>query len=548
MSDSMLTTSGYTLILTQKECIELSSLQDNVRKVQSYLNNAYASIVQQYDDQVYELIKLGYKQGKFRDALTEIIGKPYLEWELTGNRNRYWRMLCAHVYQQYASRYERKQIIEIIKTGNYTSSTQELWDELRSHKLYPTQPELINIFKQISKGNESVFKITQVPLDYTTGDEKNVNQEIDSNKIKVSIQCNRKKWYELEYEIPDHITQIITHISKPSIVLLDNEDIRIEYAVETVAPISTGANILGVDLGQVKKFTAASLDENGEYSQELSLGKELEQNTRKEQYLLKNKNALYDKKTHIAELLKHQDNVDMSLVEKYQLLDEEYHNVRSKLSRLKEHSSWLIARDVTIHAIEQECAQIQVEKLSWVSNSDNQGKWDYSVTQQRIAHKAGKYGVMLEHVNPAYTSWEYPEEYAENPAPLAEYDPLTRELINKNGDRLDKDYTASIAIAARYPLKECKGKNKKKKSRKRKIQPKQLRDKHSPTPKRARKKVLREFTQRELEIIQELLAQEVELNGFVLSLSESVVTSTSGVMSDNDSQLVSNGDYDLVHS
>ena len=120
--------------------------------------------------------------------------------------------------------------------------------------------------------------------------------------------------------------------------------------------------------------------------------------------------------------------------------------------------------------------------------------------------------------------------------------------MNKNGDRLDKDYTASIAIAARYPLKECKGKNKKKKSRKRKIQPKQLRDKHSPTPKRARKKVLREFTQREHEVIQELLAQKVELNGFILSLSESVVTSTSRVMSDDASQLVSNGDYAFVHS
>lgn len=548
MSDSMLTTSGYTLILTSQECSELSSLQNNVQKVQSYLNNAYASIVEQYDDQVYDLIQLGYKQGRFRDALTEIIGKPYLEWELIGNRNRYWRMLCAHVYQQYASRYERRQIVEIIKTGNYTSSTQELWDELRERKLYPTQPELLNIFKQINKGNESVFKIAQVPLDYTTGDEKNVNQEIDSNKIKVSIQCNRKKWYELEYKIPDHITQIITHISKPSIVLLDNGDIRVEYAVETASPVSTSANILGVDLGQVKKFTAASLDGNGNYSQELSPGRELEQNSRKEQYLLKNKSALYEKKTRISELIKYQDNVDMSLVEKYLLLDGEYHNVRSKLSLLKEHSSWLVSRDVTIHAIDQECSQIQVEKLSWVSNSDNQGKWDYAVTQQRIEHKAGKHGVVLEHVNPAYTSWEYPEEYAENPAPLADYDPSTRELINKNGDRLDKDYTASIAIAARYHLKECKGKNKKNKSRKRKIQPKKLRDKHSSTPKRARKKVLREFTQQEHEMIQGLLEQKVELNGFVLSLSRSVVTSTSRVVRDDVSQLVSNGDYSFVHS
>lgn len=65
---------------------------------------------------------------------------------------------------------------------------------------------------------------------------------------------------------------------------------------------------------------------------------------------------------------------------------------------------------------------------------------------------------------------------------------------------------------------------------KRAVQPVRCRDKNASTPKRARKKVLREFTQREREMFLELLSQGIDdTPGFVLSLSESVITSGSVV-------------------
>ena len=180
---------------------------------------------------------------------------------------------------------------------------------------------------------------------------------------------------------------------------------------------------------------------------------------------------------------------------------------------------------MVIHALEQDCSVVHMEKLSWVSRSDKQGKWDFSQTQEHIGHKANKFGITTELVNAAYTSWEFPESYDENPAPLAKYDSWKRKLVNVNGDCVDKDYAASIAIAARRPLSKCRGKKNSGKSRKRAVQPKRCRDKNAPTPKRARKKVIRGFLDKEKEVIKELMGQNVDVGGFLLSLSRSVVAS-----------------------
>lgn len=333
---------------------------------------------------------------------------------------------------------------------------------------------------------------------------------------------------------------MIMRITKPTLFFNDDNELVLKYAVETATPASHGSNTLGFDPGKVKKFSASSLSPDGIYSQELSPSKELERNSQKEKNLVKNKDSNYRKKERIASLLKGSGNPNSSLIEKYEVLDNEYKLIRHKLSRVKEHSSWLVARDVVIHALEQDCSTIHMERLSWVSKDDRQGKWDFSQTQNRLTHKAGKFGITTELVNAAYTSWEYPETYEENPAPLAEYDPVTRELTNVNGDRIDKDYAASIAIAARHPLSKCKGKKNIGKSRKRSIQPKKCRDKNVPTPKRAKRKVIRKFLDEEKRIIKELIDQDVDVGGFLLSLSRSVVASGSVVHGE---QLSSNGDY-----
>lgn len=542
MTDSISVTSGYTQMLTSKNCPEIKELYKTARHVQDTLNNAYVAIVEKHDNEIYHLIEQGKKQGHFRDAITQMVGKIYESWDLKGSKSRYWRMLTSHIYQQYSSRFKRKQIIRIIKDGGYTKVCSDLRSELSSKKLYPKDIELINIFKFIAKGEEQKFEVTSVPLDFTTGDDHNVHQDIVGDKVISSLSLGRKQWFEITYQIPPSIDQMILRITKPTLLFNDDGDLILKYAVETITPISEGSNILGCDLGKIKKFSASALSLNGMYSQELCPGKELERNSEKERNLSRNKESNYRKKEHIAALIKGHDNPDASLIKKYEVLDNEYMSIRSKLSKVKEHSSWLAARDLVIHALDQDCSVIHMEKLSWVSRNDKQGKWDFSQTQDHITHKANKFGITTELVNAAYTSWEYPDPCDENPAPLAEYDPKKRELVNVNGDRVDKDYAASIAIAARHPLSKCKGKKNSGKSRKRAIQPKRCRDKNVPTPKRARKKVIRKFLDEEKQIIKELMDENVDVGGFLLSLSRSVVASD-GVACDRYKQPSSNEDH-----
>lgn len=525
MTNHISVTSGYSQVLTSQHCPEIEDLAQSVKRVQDTLNSAYIAIVEKYDNEIYHLIEQGKKQGHFRDAITQMVGKIYESWELKGAKSRYWRMLTAHIYQQYSSRFQRKQITRIIKDGGYTEVCSDLRNELSSNRLYPKDVELINIFKFIAKGEDQLFEITPVPLDFTTGDDHNVSQDIIGDKVISRLSLGRKQWFEITYQIPPSIDQMIVRITKPTLFFNDAGELILKYAVETSTPMSEGNNILGCDLGRIKKFSASALSPSGMYSQELCPSKELERNSKKEKNLSRNKESNYRKKERIAALIRGHDTPDERLVEKYEALDAEYLSIRSKLSRIKEHSSWLTARDVVIHALEQDCSVIHMEKLSWVSQSDRQGKWDFSQTQERIGHKANKFGITTELVNAAYTSWEFPESYDENPAPLAKYDSRKRKLVNVNGDCVDKDYAASIAIAARHPLSKCRGKKNSGKSRKRAVQPERCRDKNAPTPKRARKKVIRGFLDKEREVIKELMGQNVDVGGFLLSLSRSVVAS-----------------------
>lgn len=70
MADALISTSGYTEVLTVKHCSEIVELYGAARHVQDILNNTYAAIVEKYDDEIDMLIEQGKKQGHFRDALT----------------------------------------------------------------------------------------------------------------------------------------------------------------------------------------------------------------------------------------------------------------------------------------------------------------------------------------------------------------------------------------------------------------------------------------------------------------------------------------------
>ena len=129
------------------------------------------------------------------------------------------------------------------------------------------------------------------------------------------------------------------------------------------------------------------------------------------------------------------------LLHKYQRLNKHRLHLRHKVSNLKKELSFLTARDMISHAIDNNVDLITLEKLSWISDADeHHTTWDYSQIQQRIIHEANIYGIKVKKVSCAYSS-------AHNPLTL-EKDEVdqNRKLVKC---LFDRDYASAIILARR---------------------------------------------------------------------------------------------------
>ena len=136
-----------------------------------------------------------------------------------------------------------------------------------------------------------------------------------------------------------------------------------------------------------------------------------------------------------------QQKLALQLRHKYQRLNELRLHLRHKVSNLKKELSFLTARDMISHAIDNEVDLITMEKLSWISDADaHHTTWDYNQIQQRIIHEANIYGIKVKKVSCAYSS-------AHNPLTLE------KEEVDQNRKLVkclfDRDYAAAIILARR---------------------------------------------------------------------------------------------------
>ena len=131
--------------------------------------------------------------------------------------------------------------------------------------------------------------------------------------------------------------------------------------------------------------------------------------------------------------------LDLPLLYKYQRLNKHRLHLRSKVSNLKKELSFLTARDMISHAIDNKVDLITMEKLSWIRD-EHHTTWDYSQIQQRIIHEANIYGIKVQKVACAYSS---------------KHNPLTLEKEEVDQNRtlvkclFDRDYAAAIILARR---------------------------------------------------------------------------------------------------
>ena len=154
---------------------------------------------------------------------------------------------------------------------------------------------------------------------------------------------------------------------------------------------------------------------------------------------LKQSDDGYDNTNSVDELVNHSSKAQLKLFYKYQRLNKHRLHLRSKVSNLKKELSFLTARDMISHAVDNKVDLITMEKLSWIRD-EHHTTWDYNQIQQRIIHEANIYGIKVKKVACAYSS---------------KHNPLTLEKEEVDQNRtlvkclFDRDYAAAIILARR---------------------------------------------------------------------------------------------------
>ena len=186
-----------------------------------------------------------------------------------------------------------------------------------------------------------------------------------------------------------------------------------------------------------------------------SVSKHIEILKNEQNYIYKKEQAIYDllklkqldgnsvncvdELVNLAKAAQLVNDVDLQLCYKYQRLNKHRLHLRSKVSNLKKELSFLTARDMISHAIDNKVDLITMEKLSWIRD-EHHTTWDYSQIQQRIIHEANIYGIKVQKVACAYSS---------------KHNPLTLEKEEVDQNRtlvkclFDRDYAAAIILARR---------------------------------------------------------------------------------------------------
>lgn len=424
-------------------------------------------------------------RGKFRNRFIEEYGKPYLKWDIPGNKAKYYRMMIGSYQHYILSLQEKIKISKICESHNYDiSNMSNIRNELTDNNLYPTNSLIRNICR--CRRIPEIERRIEPIIDFTYEDNQVSRVENLGSRVKYSLKIY-DEWITFFIDIPVSNMRDFTGKFSRAIIQKDKSTnelyLRVSYEAVVHSHSFNKDLSLGIDQGKIKPIAGAITSKDGSYSTELTYSKEVEKVAEKHQVLQNEKEALYVKRSRIEALLtgldaKSGDFFDLSI--SLCGVQEQIDFLRSKQSRQKEHLAWIVARDIVNHALHYNVSVIKMENLSVFQNT---GKWNHSMILNQTMKVASLYNINVLVVNAKNSSHT---------------DPFTDSHINPNNKRMmsvsigkrDRDYIAALEISRRT------GKMANKKKRRRKIKGEtkttiiagKSRDKHAPTPKRPKQK------------------------------------------------------------
>lgn len=360
--------------------------------------------------------------------------RDLFEWRIKDwtIHNKTWHsyILFENLRRELESKREAITIWEELEKNGFDIN-EELFKNLHAQKIYPTRSRIANIKRSDKRPEIPTFAAFN--LDYTVSS-KQFFRIIDFNKCQ--IQVGKKNWIDYEIVFPSSLDHRFTgRIAKPRFIKRKSDGVYVgicsyEYEIEDLDLDFT--NILGVDIGKIKLFSAVVLSKDGHISEEFINSAKLNTAQEKLNNLFREKEILFNK---IASY----ERLRLTRSPKYRIWRNIYEAVSSKIINTKLNQAKLIANEVVSLALEQKCSEIHIENLSWLNSRG--GKWNHSEIHSKIEEKAQMYKIKVKRVSAFNSSKEHPI--------TKEVGEINNRTVKFKDEEIDRDLLAAINLAVR---------------------------------------------------------------------------------------------------
>lgn len=356
----------------------------------------------------------------------------------------YIRILYHNIISLLKSRQEQIKIYEILKSNQYKIDST-LRNKLVEVKLYPTNSYLENL--AAAKDMPALPRRKTFILDFSVSDKQMFRVGKNSNAYEIKIHSRKEVkdynletgWISFEMFLPTYIRESFTgKTAKPQFYWDHNkEEFVCAIPCEIKKLPNEYENVMGVDLGKIKVYSATVVRKDDSISDEYVPTEELQNLVDKLKRMNQHIKSVYEKKKRSSKY--------GNFTERQARRKLDYKRSKNKRTKLQLAIARLVAVEIVNIAIKEQCKEIHLENLSWVKSSG--GKWNFAQMQARIEEVAELFSIKIVKVS-AYNSSKT------NPVTLEIGKISSRDVIFKNGQKVDRDQLAGLNLALREPKKQ----------------------------------------------------------------------------------------------
>lgn len=352
----------------------------------------------------------------------------------------HWRILAENIRSTMSSLLLRRKIYSILEKYDFvlTKDCQLELKILKSESYF--SPFVIENIQR-SKSWPSMPTHIGFRLDYAFSSEQMFKM---SDDYLCSFQNEDKTWTDVQLIVPGTVREEFTGKLLKPVFIKRSDGQYIGHARYCIEPKfnSKAKNILGVDIGDVKPYSAVILYSNKTVSSELLPSRQVFKLSKKISQLLAIIKETSEKVKRVNAYITDDIWVRSETILKQENRIDYKNNIRSKITHLKETLVTQEAHELVALAWENNCKEIHIENLKWAK--DLRTYWNFAEFRRRLEEIAEVYGIKVVLVNPAYTSVTHPitGEHGQK---------KNRDIHFSTGEVFDRDYLAAINIARSKP-------------------------------------------------------------------------------------------------